>query len=224
MGTLNGILLVNKSKGSPSFDLIRKLRKITNISKIGHCGTLDPFATGVMILLIGKRYTRQATEFIHLDKEYIATIVLGKATDTYDIDGQTTFTSAHIPNKEELENVLKNFQGVLKQKPPMFSAKKIQGKRLYELARKGITIDRPDKLIELKTELLSYEYPYVKLRIECSKGTYIRSIAHEIGEKLTCGAHATSLVRTRIGPYHLKACIDEELLSENCNLSKYIIE
>lgn len=207
-----GILLVNKPRGKTAFSLVACLRRILHVQKIGHAGTLDPFATGVMVMLIGKKFTRQSDQFLSEDKEYLATLHLGVATDSYDCDGKILSTSTHIPSRSDIEKAIEKFQGEIEQIPPMFSAKKIAGKKLYELARKGKTIERPAAKVRVQTELLSYEYPYVKIKVTCSKGTYIRSIAHDIGLLLECGAHLTALERTRSGPFHMDACLDGALL------------
>lgn len=207
-----GILLVNKPQGRTSFSLIRSLRKLTGIKKIGHAGTLDPFATGVMVLLIGRHYTRLSDELLLEDKEYIAEVALGVSTDTYDCDGKIVASSKKIPTFEEIQAVIAQFQGEIEQIPPMFSAKKVKGKKLYELARQGQTIERAHALVRVKTTLIQYAYPTLSLRIACSKGTYIRSVAHEMGEKLGCGAHLIQLERTRSGKFRLDECIDGRLL------------
>ena len=175
-------------------------------------GTLDPFASGVMILLIGKTFTSQSDTFIGQDKEYEAVVHLGVETTTYDPEGEITSTSAQIPTLAEVEEALKQFQGTIQQIPPMFSAKKIKGKKLYELARKGIEVERAPVTLTVHTELLSYNYPELTLKISCSKGTYIRSIASDLGKVLGSGAHLKKLTRTRCGPYLLKDCIDGKML------------
>lgn len=207
-----GILLVDKPIGKTSFSLIGALRKKTGIRKIGHAGTLDPFASGVMILLIGKTFTAQSDTFIGQDKEYEAVVHLGVETTTYDPEGEITATSTQTPTLLEVEEALKQFQGTIQQIPPMFSAKKIKGKKLYELARKGIEVERAPVTLTVHTELLSYNYPELTLKISCSKGTYIRSIASDLGKMLGCGAHLKKLTRTRCGPYLLKDCMDGKQL------------
>jgi tRNA pseudouridine55 synthase len=207
-----GILLLNKPEGRTSFSLIRSLRKLTGIKKIGHAGTLDPFATGVMIMLIGRDYTRLSDKLLFQGKEYLANISLGVSTDTYDCDGKIVARSKKIPSIEEIQHLVAKFQGEIEQIPPMYSAKKVQGKKLYELARQGKIIERTPAKVELTTELLSYSYPQLHLRITCSKGTYIRSVAHEIGQMLGCGAHLYKLNRTRSGSFRLEECIDGNLL------------
>ena len=210
-----GILLVDKPKFKTSFSLVAALRRLSGIKTIGHAGTLDPFATGVMVMLIGKAYTRQSEQLMCQDKEYLATVCLGVETDTYDLEGKIIAENAAIPSLEDVHNVLLEFQGTISQIPPMFSAKKIKGKKLYDLARKGIEIERAPIQVNIKTEFISYAYPYLNLKIECSKGTYIRTIAYDIGKKLKTGAHLSELVRTRSGSFHLKDCIKGDLLFVN---------
>lgn len=207
-----GVLLVDKPRGKTSFSLVTALRKKTGIQKIGHAGTLDPFATGLMILLIGKEFTRLSDTYMSTEKEYEATLTLGVSTDSYDCDGQITATSTYIPTLAEVESALLHFQGTTQQIPPMFSAKKVQGKPLYKLARKGITLPRAPVQVTLKTLLTSYNYPYLSLHITCSKGTYIRSIAHDLGTLLTCGAHLSELRRLRSGTHHVADSIPGDLL------------
>ena len=207
-----GILLVNKSLKSTSFSLVRLLRKLTGIKKIGHAGTLDPLATGVMVMLIGKKYTRLSDSFLNKDKEYIAQIYLGKTTDTFDAEGQILTNSEIKPSLEDIEEALQHFQGTIEQLPPMFSAKKVQGRKLYDLARKGQEVERKKQKVFVSTNLLSYNYPIIELLITCSKGTYIRTIAHDLGEKLICGAYLSGLQRTRCGSFKLEECIDEDTL------------
>ncbi len=211
-GTNKGVLLVDKPRGKTSFSLVTALRKKTGVQKIGHAGTLDPFATGLMILLIGKEFTRLSDTYLSSEKEYETTATLGISTDSYDCDGQTTSTSSYIPTLAEIEKALLNFQGTVQQTPPMFSAKKIQGKPLYKLARKGIEVPRAPVLVTMKTTLISYTYPTLKLHIVCSKGTYIRSIAHDLGALLTCGAHLSELRRLRCGSYHISESIPGDIL------------
>lgn len=212
--SVEGILLVDKPKGQTSFSLVSVLRKRLNVKKIGHAGTLDPFATGVMVLLIGRNYTRLSDSFLDKDKEYIAQVYLGIATDTYDCEGSEQFKSDYVPSIEEVEKAVGFFQGEIKQTPPMYSAKKVQGKKLYELARKGIEVERAPVTIQVQTELLNYAYPHLTLRIRCSKGTYIRSIGHDLGKLLTCGAHLTNLQRTKSGSFRIEDCLDGSLLKD----------
>lgn len=203
-----GILLLDKPPGKTSFYLVHRLRQLTGIRKIGHAGTLDPFATGVMVMLIGKSMTRCADQFLADDKQYLATFRLGATSSTYDRDGIITQTSTKVPSLAEIQKTLLQFEGTIKQVPPMYSAKKIQGKKLYELARQGIEIERPPHIVSLHVSLVEYNYPDLTLDISCSKGTYIRSLAHDIGNQLGIGAYVEKLVRLRSGQFLLEDCIN----------------
>ncbi|MGR3973242.1 MAG: tRNA pseudouridine(55) synthase TruB [Candidatus Rhabdochlamydia sp.] len=207
-----GILLVDKPVRKTSFSLVSALRKKTGVQKIGHTGTLDPFATGLMILLIGKEFTKLSDQLLATEKEYEAILTLGVSTDSYDCDGVITQTHPFIPSLDLIETQLLQFQGTIEQIPPMYSAKKIQGKRLYHLARQGIEIARPAATVSVKTTVIRYNYPHLSLHIECSKGTYIRSIAHDLGNLLQCGAHLSSLRRLRCGDFHVSQSMKGELL------------
>lgn len=209
-----GILLVDKERGKTAFYLVKVLRKLSGIQKIGHAGILDPFATGVMVMLIGRPYTKISDKFLNDHKAYEATIRLGQETNTFDCDGEITQTSDKIPLLSEIEAIVQEFQGTIDQVPPMFSAKKINGQKLYLLARKGIEIERKPVKVHVETEILDYIYPNLKIKVTCSKGTYIRSIASEIGKKLGSYGHLISLTRTQSGAFHLKDCIDAKSLSD----------
>lgn len=208
----NGILLVDKAPGATSFQLVAQLRSLTGVKKIGHAGTLDPFATGVMVMLIGRDFTRRSEEFLSSDKKYRATLTLGIATDTFDKDGKVLSQSSLVPSLKSVNEALLKFQGEVEQVPPMFSAKKIKGQKLYDLARRGITVERAPVKVTLNTQLMQYEYPYLTIEIECTKGTYIRSVASELGDILHCGAHLSSLTRLRSGNFSLDQCISHNLL------------
>jgi len=211
-----GFIMINKPKGITSHDVVDKLRGITGIRKIGHAGTLDPAATGLLILGIGKA-TKQLKQLVGLDKEYEAEIELGKTSDTYDSDGIVeTFvkdtvkdTRCRVPDiecppQEKIQQTIKQFIGPQDQIPPMYSARKVKGKKLYELARQGLEVERPAKRITIHNiELLSYEFPILKIKVKCSSGTYIRSIAHDLGQALGCGAYLKGLIRTSIDKYQL---------------------
>lgn len=209
-----GILLVDKSKGKSSFNLVAALRKHLGVKKIGHAGTLDPFATGVMVMLIGRNYTRLSDSLLSHDKEYKVEVFLGATTDTYDCEGEILIRSDIIPSEDELKRCLATFQGEVEQIPPMYSAKKIQGKKLYELARKGEEVERKPVKVRMQIELLRYAYPYVELQVKCSKGTYMRSLGYDLGQMLGCGAHLSNLQRTRSGPFRLEDCIDGSRLGD----------
>ncbi|MGM0440651.1 MAG: tRNA pseudouridine(55) synthase TruB [Chlamydiota bacterium] len=218
-----GILLVNKPAGITSFQIVRLLRRKLGVKKIGHAGTLDPFATGLMVMLIGREYTRLSDTFLNSDKEYLATIKLGEATDTHDNEGTVTYQSSYQPDLPEVEKAIALFQGQIEQIPPMFSAKKVAGKKLYQLARQGQEVERKPITVVLNTTLISYQYPDLKIRVSCSKGTYIRSIADELGKKLHCGGHLTELCRIRSGKYFLSDSIDiETITSPETDLAPFL--
>lgn len=220
---MNGILLVDKMEGKSSFSLVALLRKVTQIRKIGHTGTLDPFACGLMVMLIGREFTKQSNALLSQEKEYLATIKLGATSSTYDREGTITPCSTQIPTLSELENVLKQFQGDILQVPPMFSAKKVKGQKLYLLARKGIEIERQAEKVHVVITLISYTYPNLDIKVTCSKGTYIRSLAYDIGNVLGCGGYLTFLKRERCGKYLLKDAIAETSIVPNFNIEKHLI-
>jgi tRNA pseudouridine55 synthase len=218
-----GILLVDKPQGISSFRVVSILRRRLGIKRIGHGGTLDPMATGVMILFVGRTYTKQADLFLTQEKEYEATFCLGKATDTYDRTGVITHTSEKQPSYEEVAQAIEFFQGEQQQTPPLYSAKKIGGRRLYEFARKGVDVPRPASTVHMRIVLIEYTYPKLILRIVCSKGTYIRSLAHDLGQKLGSYAHVEELRRTRSGSYRIQECItSEQLLDHNFSLVEFL--
>ncbi len=218
----NGILIVDKPKGKTSFWVVGALRRLLKVKKIGHAGTLDPMATGLLVLLIGRDYTKLSDSFLGQDKEYLAEITLGCTTDTYDAEGCIQSESSLVPSLKEVSEALQTFQGETKQTPPMFSAKKIGGKKLYELARAGKEIEREAVLVKMSIDLIDYTYPRLSLKVSCSKGTYIRSLAHDLGNLLKCGAHLSNLRRLRSGSFNLKDSINGDSLVSN-TLSKEMI-
>jgi tRNA pseudouridine55 synthase len=214
------IIPINKPYEWTSFDVVKKiknqvskkLRQSLNIRlknfKVGHAGTLDPLAEGLVLVCTGKA-TKKINELMIAEKEYIATIMLGKTTPSFDLetDYDQTFSTEHI-NEEMVKEVLQDFIGEQQQTPPVFSAKNINGKRAYEYARKGENIEMKSNLITIyEIELIAFEMPHITFRVVCSKGTYIRSLARDIGEKLSSGAHLTRLIRTRIGDYNIEFSI-----------------
>ncbi len=214
-----GIALLNKPLGKTSFHLVSFLRKLTQIRCIGHAGTLDPFATGVMVLLVGKPFTKLSNQLITVDKEYTARILLGSSTDSFDLDGTVTATSSYVPTREEIEIALEKFQGNVSQLPPMFSAKKINGQKLYDLARKGLTVERATKQVFMQVTLLDYQYPYIDIHVRCSSGTYIRTIAYDLSQKINCEGHLIELTRTRLGPFKLNECQNCESVKSQSDLN-----
>ncbi len=199
-------LLVNKPVGPTSHDVVDFLRQVTTIRKIGHAGTLDPLAEGLLILAIGRQATKNISDFSCLDKEYEAEIRLGQETDTYDGEGKILKEySGDLIKKKEIKLALKKFIGEQKQIPPMYSAKKIGGEKLYNLARQDKVVDREASLIRIdKIKIKKYSWPILRLTIKCSPGTYIRSLAYDLGLELGCGAYLKSLKRTKIGKFKLK--------------------
>ncbi|MGK5595536.1 MAG: tRNA pseudouridine(55) synthase TruB [Parachlamydiaceae bacterium] len=215
MSSPEGILLINKPQGKTSFSLVGALRRILKVKTIGHAGTLDPLATGVMVLMVGKKYTRLSSQLLCQEKEYLAEISFGKTTDSYDSDGEVTSSSPLVPMRKDVEEALRSFQGEIFQIPPMFSAKKVNGQKLYDLARKGKMIEREPVKVTVETRFIDYSYPKLVLKVCCSKGTYIRSIAHDLGQNLGCGAFLSGLTRLRSGPFLLEDCIDGNLLFDH---------
>lgn len=197
---MQGIININKPKGISSFDVIRKLRKILHIKKIGHTGTLDPLATGVLIICVGQS-TKLVSDIESLNKTYVVDFELGIRTDTYDIEGQVIANQSKINVSEiELKKILDTFLGETYQTPPMYSAIKINGKKLYELARKGIEVERKKRKIFVEYyEILNFDGKKARVRLKVSKGTYIRSIVDDIGLKLKTYAVMTELVREKVG-------------------------
>lgn len=199
------VLPFNKPEGWTSFDVVRKLRKITGVKKVGHAGTLDPFATGLLLICFGKA-TRRVEQLMGLEKEYVGTIELGMETDTHDVTGQIVAT-APVPaelDDERIEAVLSIFRGRIEQVPPMFSALKHKGRKLYELARQGKTVERQARPVTIyKLKLLRREANELDVQVVCSRGTYIRALARDIGRELRTGAYLKSLIRTRIADYRL---------------------
>ncbi len=198
---MNGILLVDKPAGWTSNDVVQKLRGILHERRIGHAGTLDPMATGLLTVFVG-RATR-AVEFAEQDrKRYLAGLRLGISTDTQDITGTVLEERDVNVSQAELGHVLQNFQGTISQIPPMYSAVKVQGRRLYKLAREGKTVERNARIITIyRIELLSYDGNQIMLDVSCSKGTYIRTLCNDIGEALRCGGCLSSLRRTEAGVF-----------------------
>jgi tRNA pseudouridine55 synthase len=204
--------------------VVNVLRRHLKIKKIGHAGTLDPLATGLLILGIG-RATKKLADFLHADKEYRAELTFGRTTDTYDITGKTlTSTEDFFVDKQNLVNVCQGFVGKIKQIPPMFSAKKVQGKKLYELARQGKEIVRqPKEIIIKQLEVLSCDGKKAWINVDCSSGTYVRALCQDIGQQLKVGACMSQLVRTRIADVLVAQAIsldDFEALSEEQKKAK----
>lgn len=209
-----GFINIYKPKGITSHDVISVLRRITKIKQIGHTGTLDPFAEGVLPVCIGK--ATRLIEFLNDDKAYIGTVQLGKSTTTYDIEGEEVNHSDKAVNIDQIKKELENFKGDIEQLPPVYSAIKVKGKKLYEYARKGEKVEIAPRRVSInKLEVLNYdpEKRALELYIDCSKGTYIRSIANDLGEKLGTYGHLSKLVRVKAGDF----IIDDAVRLENLN-------
>jgi len=201
-----GFLLIDKPKGITSHDVVDYLREKIGLKKIGHAGTLDPIATGLLIVGVGREATRQLSFFLKMDKEYIGEIKLGGISDTYDREGKIKKKKIiEIPSRERVEKIVRGFVGKIKQTPPIFSAKKFKGKKLYTLARKGEKIKPAQVLVEIyNISILDYNWPSLRIKVKCSSGTYIRSLAHDIGKKLGTGGYLEKLCRTKIGRFKLE--------------------
>ena len=204
--TEDGMLLVDKPAGITSFGVVARVRRklteqLGKRAKVGHTGTLDPFATGLMIIVTGKE-CRNAGNYSKLDKEYEATIKLGYNSSTGDPEGELTSISDTQPTKDAVEAALKQFKGEITQRPPMFSAIKINGRRAYDLARKGEVVEMPERQVTIfSLELLDYTYPEIKIRVHVSSGTYIRTLAEDIGKVLGTGAYCSELRRTKVAQW-----------------------
>ena len=211
---MEGVIVVNKPKGITSFDVIRKLKKILKTKKIGHTGTLDPLAIGVMLVCVGKA-TKLASDLEAKDKVYIADFDIGYATDTYDIEGKKIAENIIEVSKENLEQSLKKFIGNIKQVPPMYSAIKIDGNKLYHLARKGIEVERAERDVTIEyINLLDFKDNKAKIETKVSKGCYIRSLIFDIGQDLGTYATMTVLQRKQVGDYSLENSYSLEQIEE----------
>ncbi len=208
----DGMVLADKPAGITSFGVVARVRrrlseKLGKKAKVGHTGTLDPFATGLMIIVTGKE-CRNAMNYSKLDKEYEAVIRLGQTSTTGDPEGELTQVSDVIPNKDAVEAALKPFRGEITQRPPIFSAIKINGRRAYDLARKGEVVEMPERQVTVYAlELISYTYPDVRVRAHVSSGTYIRTLAEDIGKVLDTGAYCVELRRTKVGEWSIDDAI-----------------
>lgn len=200
--------MINKPRGRSSFSIVAQVRRISGIKKVGHAGTLDPEAEGLLIVLAGKEFTKQAEKYSKLDKTYEFEIKLGENSSTDDEEGEKTHVSDAMPTKVQISKVIGGLTGRITQTPPAYSAIKVGGQRAYKLARKGESVELPIRKVTIENfKLVNYDYPMVKLSADVSSGTYIRSLARTIGEQLGTGAYCTQIVRTRIGQYKLSDSI-----------------
>lgn len=221
---IEGILLIDKPQNWTSFDVVNYIRKIVakfenkkpKTIKVGHTGTLDPLATGLLVILIGKKYTKQAINFSKLDKKYIVTVTLGSNSSSDDAEGQKTLISNRQPSLGEIEKALATFSGNIMQKPPIYSAIKINGQRAYKLARAGNEIELEARPVTIYSNTLQeYKYPIVNFISQVSSGTYIRSLAYDIGEYLSTGAYMSGLCRTEVGAWKLEDACEVEGIDIN---------
>jgi tRNA pseudouridine55 synthase len=212
LAVMDKMFLVDKPRGLTSSRVVERIKNKFNV-KTGHTGTLDPLATGLLIVLTGK-FTKNASSFLKLDKAYEVKAILGIKTDTFDCEGTVLRRCDDEVTREQLEEVLKEFHDDIWQTPPPYSAKKITGRKAYQLARKGIAVDiPPNKVTIYSLELKEFQFPYFTIACEVSSGFYVRSLVHDIGEKLGAGATVTDVRRTRVGPYRVEQakCLDEIL-------------
>ena len=217
-----GTFLVDKPEGSSSFYMVRKVRKALGMKKVGHAGTLDPFATGLLVICAGRPATKMISQIVEGEKEYLATLRLGIETSTLDPEGEVTVTRpVGSLSAAVVEACLENFRGEQLQIPPIYSALKHKGKPLYHYARKGIAIEKPPRSVNIYTLErtgesleLNDSSPYLTIRVVCSKGTYIRTLGADIGRVLGCGAYLTALRRVRSGCFHVRDGVDGKYLSE----------
>lgn len=212
----DGIILIDKPSGMTSHDVVAIIRRTFNMRQVGHAGTLDPLATGVLILLLGPA-TKLFNKFSSMDKAYEATLTLGTTTDTADIEGKvlTTAPYQHI-SRESVEDVFSRFIGDIEQTPPMVSALKVKGKRLYRLARKGVHVELQPRKIRIDSlKIVHFALPEVRFSLECSKGTYVRKLAEDAGEILGCGGCISQIRRTRIGTFKIQDAVTLENVNES---------
>lgn len=207
MEQINGVVIIDKDINMTSFDVVRKVKNILNCKKVGHTGTLDPMATGVLPICIGKA-TKAVNYLIKDEKEYIAEVKLGEITDTYDREGTIIDKKEILFTESELAEAINSFKGTILQKPPKYSALKINGKRMYDLARAGIDFEVKVREVNIfNIEIVNISMPMFTIKVKCSKGTYIRSLAYDIGEKLNCGAHLYNLRRINSGQFNINNAV-----------------
>jgi len=214
-----GILNLDKPLGHSSHDVVEQVRLLTNVRRIGHAGTLDPLATGVLVICVGRTATRAAEYLMNEPKTYRTDVRLGVVTDTFDAEGKVVATAPVEANRGDVETALAQFRGVIKQIPPMYSAVKHHGKPLYRLARRGIEVERESRCVEIhRLDLTGWESREEEtsftLEIECSSGTYVRVLVHDLGQKVGCGAHVASLTRLASGVFRLEDAITLDAFSQ----------
>ncbi len=220
---MEGLLLVDKPEGMSSHDVVNRVRRLSGVRRVGHAGTLDPLATGLLLVSIG-RVTRLNEYLVGHGKEYQATVRLGQTTNTYDAEGEVTVERPFtLITPAAIKKTLPAFRGTIQQRPPAYSAIKKDGQPLYKLARKGIDVDVPMREVTISTlELRGYSPPFLQLDIHCSSGTYIRSIAHDLGEQLECGGHITQLRRTAVDKFNITDAVHLDALTSE-NITAYLL-
>lgn len=229
---INGVILIDKPIDWTSFDVVNfiraKLSSHSNLApkkiKVGHAGTLDPFASGLLIVLIGQQFTKQADLYLKLDKCYQTTLKLGQISSTIDPTGKIENISQQVPTLSQINHACQSFKGEIVQAPPIFSAIKVNGQPAYKLARAGQTVELKKRLIKVKAlDIISYSYPYLKLKLSVSSGTYIRSICQDLGQLLECGAYCHELRRLSIGPYKVDKALSPKAIDFNL-FNSYLIK
>ena len=221
---MNGVLLVDKPSGMTSHDVVNRIRKAAGLRKVGHTGTLDPAATGLLLICLGAA-TRLSEYLTGMDKEYMGTLKLGLTTDSYDSDG-TILEESDVPelSEKELSGLLAPYTGTIEQIPPMVSAVKVGGKRLYTLARKGEVVERPTREVMVsRFEILEWDSPLATFVVQCTTGTYVRSLCHDIGQDIGCGAILASLRRTVVGSHHVDDAIPLDDLKNPGNVEERLL-
>ncbi len=212
---LGHIIPINKPEGWTSFDVVNKVRRLTGVRKVGHAGTLDPFATGVLLVCFASA-TKKVNALMALEKEYQGTLVLGVETDSHDVTGKVV-AQHPVPDlsRDQIERAVRQYVGEIMQTPPMFSALKHEGRRLYALARKGAQVElEPRQVTIFAFEVLEVTPPEIRFRVTCSRGTYVRALARDLGKDLGCGAFLKTLCRTRVGPYAVSSALSIEQFTE----------
>lgn len=220
---VNGFLNIDKPQGITSFDVVARVRRALDVKKVGHLGTLDPLATGVLVVAVGEG-TKLIEYMMGADKDYEVELEFGKVSDTYDRDGKVEVCE-EVPKvgRSDLEEVLKDFVGKIDQVPPAFSALKVNGKRAYNLARKGEKVELKSRKVQIDSiDILEFEGARAVLRVQCGSGTYIRSLVHDLGQKLGCGAIMTELRRTRVGSFLLDDAVEDPTMADLIPLEEVV--
>lgn len=219
---MDGIINILKPSGMTSFDVVSKIRNLAGTKKVGHAGTLDPDAVGVLVICIG-RATKLMDFLVVKDKYYRAEMTLGVETDTQDSSGTVTRKTEALPNEDEIISAVQSFVGGYEQLPPMYSAIKVNGKKLYELARKGVEVERKKRFIDIfSIKTVNISKNRVLMDVHCSKGTYIRTLCHDIGDRLGCGGHMSFLLRTQVGKFNIENSHTLEYIEKH-NMENIII-